>query len=213
MSVMKTVRCSEFISGGSGSSVFTSYVALSLVIVLVAQSPPCTGWEVFANEGPLYNIVVTGEGDVIIGGENVILQFENESLSANNLVHTVNPSSVSADGIKSVDIVPTVFQLETLRRETDELHLVFCGSDPNRACYLHSASNITKYWPTMEGGTPVNFASGRHSVMVRTISLRGNYYYLVAVPPDESGDSMEYTFSMRKFAWSPTSTSLILTTK
>lgn len=200
---MKNIRHRVFGLGGSGHRDLRAFSVLSCVVVLLVQLPVSRSWEVFVNDGPLYNLVITGVSDVIIGGENVILQFQNESLSADSLVRSVNTSSVNSDIQESPSVIPALFQLQTF---SDSSYLIFCGSDINSPCCLHNLTDISQFWPIVNGGQATNFVSGRPSVMVQTRSSnlykRYYMYFLVAVPPENNGKSSGYTFSMRKLDFS-----------
>ena len=174
-------------------------VVLSYGFVICLQASISHGVEVFPYNRPLQSIVVN-DGRVLIGGENVILNFEDETLKPESLVNVVNTSckTIDCDEVLGSNNVPTVFQIVSFARAR---FLLFCGSNEESYCSLYNSTTVLQSWPVVENGFNTNLSNGRRTIMVRKRDRRGRLSFVTAVPSDGNAESSKPTFSARVFQY------------
>lgn len=182
------------------------YFVFELLAIVVITS--CTfhgthGLELFAGSSPMGKLVIDENDNILIGGDNVILQFKNMSLAEENLVHRLNTSCMellSADPLDS-DNVPSIFQTVRLAGLGAD-YLLFCTSAQNMSCSLHNTSNISQYWPVRGSDDVLDLGRASTAVVVSTQDSGKKLVFMAATSGDDNEDWTGYVFSKRRLVYS-----------
>lgn len=175
----------------------------AIVVITSCTFRGSHGLEVFASSSPMRKLVIDENDNILIGGDNVILQFKNMSLAEENLVHRLNTSymePLSAEPFDS-DNVPSIFQTVWLAGLGAD-YLLFCTSAQNMSCSLHSTSNISQYWPVRGSEDVLDLGRASTAVVVSTQDSGKRLIFMAATFGDENEDWTGYVFSKQRLVYS-----------
>ena len=97
-------------------------------------------YTVSSSSGPLSNILIDNSGHVFVSGRNILLKFTTDLVLQENIS---TRGSLNCSESRCEDNFASIFLLYPDQRNTQDTHILFCGTADYGNCSLYNTRNIT----------------------------------------------------------------------